>query len=194
MEPETHTILADNLFLLFVPFLGFFFSRKSCRYLQDDSYTRMLSYMRRMPIPVETILWSRIFQMVICFVINGIFFFTVIYLFLLRQEGFRLDQVLSFSLLWIGYSLFSNAIYIYWEFLVSGKIYFVFTLVSFVVLFLITLITAVLDWNVIWFTVEQSRQWGLLSPGMWIMLALGTFMTIIMFHMIKRKLGLRDLS
>lgn len=194
METQVHTLVADNIFLLFVPFLGFFLSRRSFHYIQNDSYTQMLSYMRRLPIPASTVIWSRIFQMLVTFAVNGVIFFTVIYFLALRAEHFQLDQVLAFSLLWIGYGVVANAFYIYWEFVVSGKAYFILGIVSFIVLFLIALTAAILDWNLIQFSIEHSQQWGLLAPGMWIMLVSGILLMIFSFKRTKKKLLLRDVS
>lgn len=194
MEAQVHTFVSHNIFLLIVPFLGFFFSRRSFRYIQDDSYTLMLSYMRRLPIPASTIIWSRIFQMLVAFAVNSIVFFTVIYFLALRAEHFRFDQVLAFSLLWIGYGVVVNAIYLYWEFLLNGKTYFALGVGSFVVLSLIALTTAILDWNLIQFSIEHSQQWGLLAPGMWIMLVSGILLMTFAFKRTKKKLLLRDVS
>ena len=194
MEAQVHTFVSHNIFLLIVPFLGFFFSRRSFRYIQDDSYTLMLSYMRRLPIPASTIIWSRIFQMLVAFAVNSIVFFTLIYFLALRAEHFRFDQVLAFSLLWIGYGVIVNAIYLYWEFLLNGKTYFALGVGSFFVLSLIALTTAILDWNLIQFSIEHSQQWGLLAPGMWIMLVSGILLMTFAFKRTKKKLLLRDVS
>lgn len=194
MEAQMHTLLAHNIFLILIPFLGFFFSRRSFRYFQDDSYTQMLSYMRRFPIPESTIICSRMIQMLIAFAVNGVIFFTVIYFLALRAEHFRFDQVLAFSLLWIGYGIVVNAVYLYWEFLVNGKAYFAIGMVSFAVLFLIALTSAILDWNLIQFSIEHSQQWGLLAPGMWIMLLTGILLMLFVFKRTKKKLLLRDVS
>ncbi|WP_211747263.1 hypothetical protein [Paenibacillus sp. Marseille-Q4541] len=194
VEDKIHTVVSDNMFLFFVPYLGFFLSRRSFRYLQDDSYTQMLSYMRRLPIPAVTILWNRIFQMLITFVVNSVFFFTVIYFLVLRAEHFRLDQVLAFALLWIGYGVILNSFFIYWEFLVRGKVYFIFSMLGLFVIILCTIVTAILDWNLIQFTVDHSKQWGLLAPGMWIMILAGILMMALVFQMVKRQLLRRDLS
>lgn len=194
MEAQVHTLVAHNIFLLFVPFLGFFLSRRSFRYMQDDSYTQMLAYMRRLPIPTSTIIWSRIFQMLVTFAVNGIIFFTAIYFLTLRAEHFRFEQVLAFSLLWIGYGVVANAFYIYWEFVVNGKAYFLLGIVSFTVLFFIALTAAILDFNMIQFSIEHSQQWGLLAPGMWIMLVSGVLLMTFAFKRTKKKLLSRDVS
>ncbi|WIV19638.1 ABC-2 transporter permease [Paenibacillus polygoni] len=194
MEAQVHTIVADNIFLLFVPFLGFFFTRRSLHYIQNDSYTQMLSYMRRLPIPASIIIWSRILQMMVAFAVNSVIFFTLIYFLVLRAEHFRFDQVLAFSLIWIGYGIIANAFYIYWEFVVNGKAYFILGIVSFIAIFLIALTAAILDWNLILFSIEHSQQWGLLAPGMWIMLVSGILLTIFSFKRTKKKMLVRDVS
>ncbi|MBD7968787.1 ABC-2 transporter permease [Paenibacillus gallinarum] len=194
MRAQDYTLVVHNIFLLFVPFLGFFFSRRSFRYIQDDSYTQMLSYMRRLPIPASTIIWSRIFQMLVAFAVNSVIFFTVIYFLTLRAEHFRFDQVLAFSLLWIGYGVVANAFYIYSEFAVNGKYCFLLSVVSFVFLSFVALTAAILDWNLIQFSIEHSQKWGLLAPGMWIMLVSGILLMTFSFKRTKKKLLLRDVS
>lgn len=49
-------ILADIMFMTVIPMLGFTFSKRTMKYLTEDSYTRMLAYMRALPIPTAVIL------------------------------------------------------------------------------------------------------------------------------------------
>lgn len=194
MKDKGYTLMGDNFFLIFVPFLGFFFSRRSFRYLQEDSYTQMLAYMRRIPVPADAILLNRIIQMLITFVINGTAFFSLIYVAALRGEEFGLSGVLAFAMMWIGYGLFINSIYIYWEFNVSGKRYFVQTMALMLFTLLVSLVAAMFDYNLIKITLQQSAAYGLLSPMMWGILLIAAASLTISFKLTRRRMLIRDLS
>lgn len=51
---QDRTMLADFLFLSFIPLLGLTFSRRSMKYWSEDSYTKMLVYLRTLPIPAAS--------------------------------------------------------------------------------------------------------------------------------------------
>lgn len=194
LKDKGYTLMGDNFFLIFVPFLGFLFSRRSFRYLQEDSYTQMLAYMRRIPVPVDALLLNRIIQMLITFVINGIAFFSLIYVAALRGEQFGLSGVLAFTIMWIGYGLFINSIYFYWEFNCSGKRYFVQTMALMLFTLLVSLLAAMFDQNLIKITLQQSADYGLLSPMMWGILLIAAASLTISFKLTRRQLLQRDLS
>lgn len=65
--------VVDSFFLIMLPFQGFMFCRRSFRYIQEDSYTQMLAYYRRIPIPEQAVMWSRLQQALMAFAYNGIF-------------------------------------------------------------------------------------------------------------------------
>ncbi|MCM3784782.1 ABC-2 transporter permease [Neobacillus mesonae] len=194
VEDKGYTLMGDNMFLMFVPFLGFFFSRRSFRYLQEDSYTQMLAYMRRLPVPTIAILWNRIIQMLITFLINGLVFFALIYFAELRSENFGLSGVLAFAVTWIAYGLFINAMFIFWEFNMSGKWYFVLTMIMFVICIGGALVAAILDQNLIEITMQQSAAYGLLAPVMWGTLLVGAVSLAVSFKLTYKQLLKRDLS
>lgn len=192
VENKGYTLLGDNMFLIFVPFLGFFFSRRSFRYLQEDSYTQMLAYMRRLPVPTVAILWNRIIQMLITFLINGLVFFSIIYL--AGGKGLGLSGVLAFAVTWIAYGLFINALFIFWEFSTSGKRYFVLMMIMFVICIGGALVAAILDQNLIKITMQQSAAYGLLAPLMWGTLLVGAVSLAVSFKLTYKQLLKRDLS
>lgn len=115
--------VVDAFFLLMLPFQGFMFCRRSFRYIHEDSYTQMLAYYRRIPIPEQAVMWSRLQQSLMAFAYNGIFFYGSLFVVNLHSEGFRWDQYLAFSLTCTGYGLVVTGLYIYGEFLNSGKKY-----------------------------------------------------------------------
>lgn len=59
---QDRTMITDFLFLSFIPLLGLTFSRRSMKYWSEDSYTKMLVYLRTLPIPAAVILSRRKLQ------------------------------------------------------------------------------------------------------------------------------------
>ena len=88
-EESALNTISDSYFLLMIPFQGFIFSRRSFRYIQEDSYTQMLTYYRRLPISAETVMWGRIQQALLAFIFNGIFYYGALYVSVMHLEGFR---------------------------------------------------------------------------------------------------------
>ncbi|MFD1177409.1 hypothetical protein ACFQ3W_14025 [Paenibacillus puldeungensis] len=187
--------VSDFLMLMLIPVTGFFFSRRSFSYLKEDSYTQMLRYYRTLPIPLPVIMKSRILQLIAALLFNGIFFYTTIYLISshLRSE-LGLGQFLAMALTWTGYGLMMNGLYICFELLMKGRAYLWMTLVSMIA---VGLLAFVIDWfggNVTLFSIEMSKQYSLLSPLMWGVLALGILVLIVCCNLTQRKLVKRDLA
>ncbi|MNB74894.1 hypothetical protein [Paenibacillus camerounensis] len=187
-------ILADIMFMTVIPMLGFTFSKRTMKYLTEDSYTRMLAYMRTLPIPTAVILCKRKLNAVSSIGLNGTIFFGLIYAFSsnMRKE-LPFTDYLAFTLTWIGLGLIVSGLYIFIELLASGKAYFIY-----VMLFTFIYIgTAVLTWlaggNLILYTVSCSKEWGLLSPLMWGTLVLGTLSVQLFSAWTIHRLKSRDL-
>ncbi len=70
---------ADFVMLVLIPFLGFIYNRRTFKYLQEDSYTRMLAFLRILPIPVSAVIMSRIQQAVLAFIVNSVVFFILLF-------------------------------------------------------------------------------------------------------------------
>ncbi|AIQ44880.1 hypothetical protein R70723_02400 [Paenibacillus sp. FSL R7-0273] len=187
-------ILADIMFMTVIPMLGFTFSKRTMKYLTEDSYTRMLAYMRTLPIPTAVILCKRKLHAVSSIGLNGLVFFGLIYAISsnMRQE-LPFINYLAFTLTWIGLGLIVAGLYIFIELLASGKAYFIY-----VMLFTFIYIgAAVLTWlaggNLILYTVSYSKEWGLLSPLMWGTLVLGTLSVQLFSAWTIHRLKSRDL-
>lgn len=187
--------LQDFMFFVLIPITGFYFSRRSFNYLKEDSYTRMLQYYRTLPIPAITVLRGRIIQLLTATLFNGLLFYPAYY----WLSGFTSDwltdvgRMLAFALTWTGYLLFINGIYIFFEFLSTGRRYlWISTLIALaagIVAFLIHWF----DGNALTYTLEQSKRYSLLSPLMWGMLILGGLSLALFCKMTLSKLGKRDL-
>jgi hypothetical protein len=187
-------VLADIILVTMVPMLGFTFSKRTMKYLAEDSYTRMLAYMRSLPIPSAVILCKRKLHLVFSFGLNGLLFFGLIYAVSanIRHE-LPLPAYLAFAVTWIGYGLIINGLYIFIELLSSGKFYCI-CLLLFVVLYIgASLLIWLSGGNLFMYSVNFSREWGLLSPLMWGSLLLGTASVQLFSAWTIHRLKSRDL-
>jgi hypothetical protein len=186
--------LADAYFLIMAPFQGFLFSRRSFRYIHDDSYTQMLAYYRRLPIPEQTVMWSRLQQSLMAFAYNGIFFYGSLYVVGLHSEGFRWDQYLAFSVTWTGYGLLMTGFYIYGEFLHSGKKYLLLSMLFIPFTVVISILIRMTGSHGLQLVIDMSQSWSVLSPIMWIALVVGLAGLWLFSRLTLKKLSCRDLS
>ncbi|MFB5676549.1 hypothetical protein ACE3NQ_15820 [Paenibacillus terreus] len=187
--------VADCMLLALIPFLGFVFNRRSFKYLQEDSYTQMLAYLRLLPVGAKTVVASRIQQAIIAFLMNGAIYFVLMFLFvepfrMIRSPGFYV----AFALTWIGYGMIMSSLYMYVEFLVKGKTYFWLSLAIMGSSIIIAAIIRICGGNMILWTRDMSLAWGAASPAMWLSLAAGAAMMLLSSRLMLRKLIVRDLA
>jgi hypothetical protein len=187
-------IRVDFLLLPIIPLLGFSFSRRNTKYWSEDTYTRTLTYLRTLPVPTTVILCRRKIQAVCSFAINGLLFFGIVYAI---SENFRTELTLpsyfAFALTWIGFGLIVSGIYIFIEYLFSGKAYLGFTLLVVLVSWMISLLVMLGGGNVFLYSISCSKEWGLLSPIMWGALLLGTISIQLFSKWTIHRLKSRDL-
>lgn len=188
----------DFLMLLVSPMMGFFFSRRSFKYLSEDSYTQMLFYYRSIPVPTEVVILSRAFMGLSAFVLNGIVFFGVTYAIASDLRSYMdLAAYASFGISWIGIGILIHGLFIYFEFMSSGKAYFWFTILLmfiFGVIMLGLVFVGGFKISLFDYFVFASYKWKLLSPVMWGSLALGLTGYILMCRLTYKRMQLRDLS
>ncbi|MEK3968226.1 hypothetical protein NSQ91_02705 [Paenibacillus sp. FSL R7-0048] len=172
---QDRTMLADFLFLSFIPLLGLTFSRRSMKYWSEDSYTKMLVYLRTLPIPAAVILSRRKLQGVGSFTLNGTLFFVIIYLL---GENFRAElavpSYIAFAITWLGFGFMVSGLYIFIEYLFSGKAYLWLTLLIVVLSWATSFLVTLGGGSLFLYSISYSKEWGLLSPIMWGSLLLGT--------------------
>lgn len=196
-EQEIFSPFADFLMLLFTPFLGFSFSRRAFKYLNEDSYTQMLFYYRSIPVPPEAVIVSRAFMGLCAFIMNGIVFFGVTYAIAWDlRASMDLISYISFGISWMGIGVLINGILIYYEFMKNGKTYFwfsIFTIPFFGFIILILYLTG-LQFSLFDYFVYASSKWKLLSPVMWGSLVIGLTGFILMCYLTYKRMQLRDLS
>ncbi|MET3211562.1 UNVERIFIED_CONTAM: magnesium-transporting ATPase (P-type) [Paenibacillus sp. PvR008] len=186
---------ADFVMVVLIPFLGYIYNRRAFKYLQEDSYTHMLAFLRILPIPVSAVIMSRIQQAVLAFIVNSVVFFILLFTFsgtLRVYEG--TGFFVSFALTWIGYGMLIHAIYIHLEFLKKGTAYFWLSLVIMLVCGIIATVVRIYGVNLVSTTAYFSKKWQLLSPVMWGALAAGAIGMFVSYRMTLRRLLKRDLA
>lgn len=189
---QDQTMVTDFLFLSFIPLLGFTFTRRSMKYWSEDSYTRMLAYLRSLPIPLTVVLTRRKFQAIGSFTLNGVLFFGIVYML---SENFRkelaIPAFIAFALTWIGIGFIVSGLYIFIEYLFSGKVYLGLTVVIVMVSWGISFLVMLGGGNLFLYSISCSKEWGLLSPIMWGTLLLGTISVQLFskwtIHQLKRR-------
>jgi hypothetical protein len=193
MEPFFSPFV-DIMMLILIPMLGFYFSRKSFKYLTEDSYTQMLVYFRTLPIAPNVIMRARHIQLGIAFILNSIIFFTVIYVisYHIRLQ-LSLLPFMAFALTWIGYSIAINGLYIYLEFLYNGKKYFWMTMFIMLVTVIVGLGIHFMGVNILELTLDSTKAYGFRSPFMWVTLIGGVVTLVLCGKLTLHKLQMRDL-
>ncbi|MEF2966198.1 hypothetical protein V3851_10185 [Paenibacillus sp. M1] len=184
----------DFLMLLLFPLIGFYFSRRSFNYFKEDSYTQMLLFYRTLPIPVSTIIKSRLIQLFTAILFNGLILFATIY-FLSNVFDLKLslEQYIAFALTWIGFSLAVNGVYIYLELTCKGRTYLWATFLIVIVSVLVSIVVSLYGGSLFKISLNLSRGYGLLSPLMWGALAGGLLILGLLSGATRRKLVRRDL-
>lgn len=184
----------DGLFLLLLPMLGFYFCRRSFKYLSEDSYTQMLAYFRALPISDHVVIIYRLIQIFLAFLMNGFVFFGLMYWTAgpLRSE-LSIAGYLALALTWIGYGMMMSGAYMYFEFSKHGKAYFRSTFILLAAAVVAAVIIKVCGGNLLNYSIEQATQWKLLSPLMWMMLAAAAVSLTMFTKITLRNLQSRDL-
>ncbi|OMF81594.1 hypothetical protein [Paenibacillus glucanolyticus] len=185
----------DFILVLYAPLLGYLFSRRSFRYLSEDSYTRMLYFYRSIPVPASAIFVSRIINSLIAYAINGIVFFGVMYAIGDHiRSAMDIPSYIAFMLTWIGIGFLMTGPYIYWEHMCSGKAYFRNTLVVMVLTTGSVVLFNLLGYSLTDFIAKASIRWSLISPVMWGSLIIGLGAMLLMSNFTYTRQQTRDLT
>ncbi|GIP28158.1 hypothetical protein J23TS9_32880 [Paenibacillus sp. J23TS9] len=192
--PEYVSPVIDGLFLLLMPMLGFYFCRRSFKYLSEDSYTQMLAYFRALPISDHVVIAYRLMQIFLAFIMNGIVFFGLMYWFAepMRSE-MSLAGYFALALTWIGYGIMMSGPYMYLEFSNHGKAYLRSTLMLLAAAVIAAVVIKICGGNMLLYSIELASRWSLLSPLMWAMLAAAAASLMFFSKITLRKLRSRDL-
>lgn len=185
----------DSIMVIFTPFMGMLFTRKSFKYLSEDSYTRMLYFYRSIPVPSSAIFVGRVINTLIAFGVNGLVYYSFIYTIGNQLRGaMAVPEYIAFALTWVGIGFLLTAPNIYWEHMCSGKVYLRnnFLMMGATVVPIITL--NLLGFSIFRFTANASIRWGLLSPVMWGSLVIGLGILVLMSRLTYLRQQTRDLS
>jgi hypothetical protein len=112
----------------------------------------------------------------------------------LYTTGFTWDQYLAFALSCTGYGLLITGLYIYGEFLFSGKKYLLLSFMFLPIAVVISVLIRLSGNYGFWYVIHYSKLWGLLSPIMWISVIAGLAALWVFSRLTLKKLALRDLS
>ena len=186
--------IIDFMLLSMIPILGFTYSRRSFKYWSEDPYTKMLAYLHSLPIPTVVILGKRKIQSLLSFSFNGIVFFSLLYLLgkNLRLEITPLPYIV-FALTWVGYGLIVTGMYIFIEFLFSGKVYCGFTILMMLLSGGVAAVVNLAGGNLLLFSISYSKEYEFLSPLMWGTLIVGTLSIQLFTKWTLHRLKKRDL-
>lgn len=192
---EYNNPFVDFIMVLFAPFVGFLFNRKSFKYLNEDSYTRMLYFYRSIPVPASAIFVSRIINSLIAFAINSIVFYGIIYAIGNHLRSVMdIPSYIAFMLTWVGVGFLLTGPYIYWESMSSGKVYLRNTVILNFFIAGSVAVLSLLGYSIFEFSANAAMQWGLLSPVMWGALIAGLASMMLMSKLTYTRQQTRDLS
>ncbi|KOR76907.1 hypothetical protein AM231_23555 [Paenibacillus solani] len=189
------SLFVDFIMVLFAPFLGFLFTRRSFKYLSEDSYTRMLYFYRSIPVPASAIFVARVVNSLIAFGINSLVYYGFIYaLGNHLRDAMTIPEYIAFALTWVGIGLLLTGPNIYWEHMCRGKIYLRNNLFMTAVTVGPIIILNLLGFSIFRFAANASMRWGLLSPVMWGSLIVGLGTLVLMSRLTYLRQQTRDLS
>ncbi|KJB85416.1 hypothetical protein AZ66_24740 [Paenibacillus sp. E194] len=170
VEPLTRTFkgVADFVFLATIPNLGFYFSRRSMRYMKDDSYTKWMRKLRIFPIDARTVVLSRTMQMCVAMLIN--MSIIIVGHYMLSETIRSLDglSILSYVFMLAAYAVAVNWLYISFELSVSGRLYMRYSLVLLGVITMVSVLIATANGSMLQTVIDVARSY----PWMCIVLSI----------------------
>lgn len=115
-------MVSSGILFISTPYLSF-------RTIKEDPFSKRMALYRSLPIPLDVLSRSRMLMMIVILLVFSTVFFTVIYFGV--DDGFFLllpkSEYIPFALLWIGFTLFFNAINPVVEFGTSGKFLYIYS-------------------------------------------------------------------
>ncbi|EJW19669.1 hypothetical protein M5X00_12585 [Paenibacillus alvei] len=140
VEPASKALkgMTDFVFLVTIPNFGFFFTRRSMRYMKDDSYTKWIRKLRILPIDVKTVVLSRTMQMLVALFINMSVMLVGQYMLSEKIRSLGWISSISYVLMLIAFAITISWVYISLEVSLSGRLYMRY---SFILLGIITVVS-----------------------------------------------------
>ncbi|GGD80361.1 hypothetical protein [Paenibacillus nasutitermitis] len=157
--------LVDFFYLSLIPCMGFLITQNNIKFWKTDPVKDRIAYLRTLPVPMNTIVISRMIQMLIFFLIIAICFFTSQYLISSDLQAMLSPyEFIAFALTWIGYGLAVSSTYVYFEMGVGGKAYPIACILYLLVYVLVTLLLWLNNISVMKYTLDAARDHHLLLP------------------------------
>ncbi|ERI09533.1 hypothetical protein [Aneurinibacillus aneurinilyticus] len=169
--------LLDFIYLVTLPNFGFFFSRRSMRYLQEDSYTKWMMKLRTLPITIHTIALSRIMLMTVAFALN-------MFIFILIQATFSTElraelspvSIAAYTLMLTALAIMINLIYIMMELSYNGRKYMKSIFITLGIITVISIFIALSGGSLVLTVIHVAKYYPWLSA----ILALGVIACALM--------------
>ncbi|MFC4099200.1 hypothetical protein [Paenibacillus xanthanilyticus] len=183
---------ADFLMLTLLPNMGFVMNRTLFHYWKTNSFTRKIAYWRTMPIGFQSIVLSRMLQLVVMLSLVGVYFFGLEYALVAElREALSFGQYLIFALFWMGYALTFASGYMFAEQCYSGRTYLLVCW-GYVMLFaLIVWGLWALDFSPTLLSMELAEAGN--PAGALIMVVVGIGALLVSGHYIRQRLERRSL-
>lgn len=189
-------IILSNLFILMMfQMVGVGFKRSYFTpYYKTDLFTRKVSWLKQMPISNNQIFLSRVIEHTVILIYTSLLLFGMLGLIFGIIQTFELSfiQYLQMVGVWVGYSMLFGNVYLSMEFGVSGKRYFVGTMIFTSACMLVTvLITFWLRLSIWIVVIDWVKLGGWTAPI--ISIAIGLSSIIFCQKWMQRRLKSRDL-
>lgn len=160
VEDFYNAFFSDYFFLVMCAFLGVSAISGDRTLSWRDAFSSRLLFLRRLPIPAESLVGSRVICMLFALLLNAPAFFLPA--FFLSDLGELGTSYLYFACIWIGYGLLASGLCVLCELTVSGRVY---TLISFGLAASLAVVLALLEWALNLSLVERTAQLAQSSYG-----------------------------
>lgn len=153
--------MADFVFLVTIPNLGFLFTRRTMRYMKDDSYTKWMRKLRTLPIDARTVVLSRIMQMLVALFINMSVMLVGQYILSDKIRSLGWSGSFSYVLMLAAFAVAVNWVYISLEMSLSGRLYIKYSFLLLGVMTVVSVLVGAANGSILLATVgvAQSYPW-----------------------------------
>lgn len=189
------TLFSNIFILLMFQVMGVGFkSSYFTPYYKTDLFTKKVSWLKQMPISNHQIFLSRMIEQTVMLIYSSLLIFGMLALIFGIMKTFELSfiQYLQMMGVWAGYAMLFGSIYLAMEFGVSGKRYFVGSLIISFAFMLITVLISIWIKIPIWhLVITWVKLGGWIAPL--ISIGIGLLGIFICQKWMQRRLNTRDL-
>ncbi|CEH28681.1 hypothetical protein AM501_08735 [Aneurinibacillus migulanus] len=181
--------MLDFVYMITLPNFGFFFSRRSMRYLQEDSYTKWMMKLRTLPIDIRTIAISRIMLMAVAFALNMSIFILIQVIFSseLRTELSPIS-IAAYAFMLTAFAMIISLIYIMMELSYNGRKFMKNIFITLGIVTVISIIIALSGGSAVLTVIYVAEYYPWLSS----ILALGIIACVFMFGITEASNRIRE--